>query len=170
MEVTMNELIKFPVADAAIAELSAKYLPLKVASINDQKGLAAVHDARMEVKNLRVAVEKKRVALKADALDFGRKVDSEAKRLTGLLTPIETHLEEQEAVVTKEKERLKAIEEEKKRVALQARMDSLDKCHSYQNAAAVAALTDERLKSGVRPLFLVVSKAGWHSASWQLRQ
>jgi len=139
----MNELIKFPVADAAIAELSAKYLPLKVSGVNDQQGLVAVHEARMDIKNRRVAVEKTRKELKADALAFGNKVDAEAKRLTGLLTPIESHLEEQEAIVTKEKERLKRIEEEKKQKALQARMDALDACFTFANAAQVSGMTDD---------------------------
>jgi len=62
----------------------------------------------MVVKNHRVAVEKKRKDLKADALEWGRKVDAEAKRISALLEPIEVHLQTEEDKVTKEKERIKA--------------------------------------------------------------
>lgn len=139
----MNELIKFPVADAAISELSAKFMPLKVADANDQQGLVAVHEARMTVKNLRVAVEKTRKELKADALAYGNKVDAEAKRLTALLTPIESHLEEQEAIVAREKERKRLEEEARKQAALQARMDALDACFTFANATQVAGMSDD---------------------------
>lgn len=140
----MNELIKFHVADAAIAELSAKYAPLKVNGVHDQAGLAAVHEARMTVKGLRVDVEKTRVALKADALEYGRKVDAEAKRLIGLLTPIESRLEEEETAVAREKERMKEEERRKKQAALQVRIDALDACRAFANATAVAEMSEEQ--------------------------
>lgn len=85
-------LITFSVSDAAIAQLAAEYMPLKIIDINDAAGFKRVHDARMNVKEKRVLVEKTRKELKADALEFGRKVDGEAKRLTSLLEPIESHL------------------------------------------------------------------------------
>jgi len=59
------------------------------------------------VKNSRVAVEKLRKELKADALKFGQTVDAEARRITGLLTPIETHLDEQESAYNTAKEAIK---------------------------------------------------------------
>ena len=73
----------------------------------------------MVVKNHRVAVEKKRKDLKADALEWGRKVDAEAKRITVLLEPIEVHLQTEEDKVTKEKERIRTqkILDERERVA-----------------------------------------------------
>lgn len=46
-------LVQFGVADAAIAELSEQYMPLRVEGLSDSKGLATVHAARMHVKGLR---------------------------------------------------------------------------------------------------------------------
>ena len=71
------------------------------------------------MKGKRVEVEKKRKELKADALEWGRKVDTEAKRIFGLLEPIETHLQTEENRVAQEKERIRQekIEKEKARVA-----------------------------------------------------
>ena len=137
----MNDLISFSVADVAIAELSAKYMPLKVNGLNDLAGLAAVHDARMEVKGLRVDVEKKRKELKADALEYGRKVDGEAKRITALLEPIEAHLEAEESIVVKEKERKAAEEAAAKKAKLDTRLAALAAVQRVVNPFAVEGMT-----------------------------
>jgi hypothetical protein len=93
---TQAQLSKFVPTDAAIADLATKYLPLKIADVNDLAGYGLVHKARMDVKGKRCEVEKVRKELKADALEYGRKVDSEAKRITALLEPIESHLVSEE--------------------------------------------------------------------------
>ena len=109
-----QSLVRFDVAEEAIAELHQQYMPMTIAGLNDRKGLVAVHDARMHVKGLRVQVEKKRKELKADALEYGRIVDREAKRITALLAPIEEHLQSQEQAVLDEKALLKREEEARK--------------------------------------------------------
>jgi hypothetical protein len=82
------ELVKFRQAEAEIDKMKADFMPLKVESVNDKKGLDTVHNARMIVKNLRVTIEKKRKELKADALEYGRMVDSVAKQLADKIEPI----------------------------------------------------------------------------------
>lgn len=118
-------LREFNLADAAIAELSAKYMPLAVSGLEDKVGLVAVHAARMHVRELRVGVEKKRKELKAQALRFGEAVDGEAKRITALLAPVEEHLVEEESRVEAERERRKRDAEALRRQLLAARMRSL---------------------------------------------
>ena len=51
-------LQQYGVQDSAIAEMRDKYMPLKVDGIEDRKGLLIVREARMQVKGVRVAVEK----------------------------------------------------------------------------------------------------------------
>jgi hypothetical protein len=102
-----TQLQRFSPTDAAIAVIKAEYMPLAIKDVNDSAGYKLVHSARMVVKNHRVEVEKVRKALKADALEYGRKVDSEAKRITALLEPIESHLANQENAYEAEKERIK---------------------------------------------------------------
>ena len=102
----------YSVPDDKIAEWSERFLPLKIAGIDDVGGLQCVHAARMVVKNARVEVEKTRKQLKADALEYGRVVDAEAKRITNLLSPIEAHLESQENQIAFEKERIRKDKEE----------------------------------------------------------
>lgn len=101
------ELRKFSPSDVAIARMAEQYMPLAIRDVNDAAGFKQVHEARMVVKSHRVEVEKTRKALKADALEYGRKVDAEAKRLTGLLEPIEAHLEVEEMRINEEKYRIK---------------------------------------------------------------
>lgn len=125
LENERQELIEFRRQDAAIAKLADEYMPLTIKSLDDKEGFKAVHAARMTVKNTRVGLEKTRVALKADALAYGRAVDAEAKRLFELIEPIESHLDKEEAKITEEKKRIEREAAEKKRLALQIRLDTL---------------------------------------------
>lgn len=115
-------VILYPVADATIADRAERYMELTVKGLTDTTGLAAVHDARMEIKGWRVAVEKKRVELKADALAWGKKVDAEAKRITALLEPIEQHLLTQENAIAEEKARIEREKIEAQRAIVAARV------------------------------------------------
>lgn len=94
-------------ADAAIAEIASQYMQMKIQGIDDREGFKAVHDARMVVKGTRVEIEKTRKEMKADALEWGRRVDAEARRLTSLLEPIEAHLQAEEDRIIAEKEAIR---------------------------------------------------------------
>lgn len=140
-----NQVISFNLTDAGLAELSEKYMPLTVRDPYDSDGYHAVKTARLDVKARRVAVEKTRVEMKADALEYGRRVDAEAKRITAKLAHIEAHLEAQEAIVTNELARRKRAEEEKKAAATLARMQALEQCQKRDFIAAhVAAMSDQQ--------------------------
>jgi hypothetical protein len=111
--------VKYNITDTAINKMKTEYMALKVVGVDDSTGCQIVHDARIVVRDHRIAVEKTRKDLKADALEYGRKVDAEAKRITALLEPIESYLQEQEDIVKKEQERIKMekIKAEEARVA-----------------------------------------------------
>ena len=120
----MNEIVEYNVTDAAISEMQSRYMGLVVKGLDDRAGLAAVHEARMVVKGTRCKVENKRKELKADALIWGQKVDAEARRITNLLEPIESHLEAEEIKVTAEKARIKSEAEHKARERAQGFVDA----------------------------------------------
>ncbi len=143
IELNETGLIELSKADVAIANLKP-YLELKVNGLDDKAGLKRVHDARMEVRAQRIAIEKSRKELKADALEFGRRVDAEAKRLNELIEPIESHLEHEESIIEREKERIKAIEEKAKADKLQARLEALALVRAMVNPSNVQAMTDEQ--------------------------
>ncbi|MFA6046761.1 MAG: hypothetical protein WC718_17395 [Phycisphaerales bacterium] len=123
---------KFGLADAVIATLSAQYMPLTIAGVDDEAGFACVHAARIVVKDRRIAVEKTRKELKADALKYGQAVDAEARRITKLLEPIEEHLESEE-------ERIKAERYAIKHAARLAEEEAFRKKAEEEQAAFRAA-------------------------------
>ena len=116
-------LQEYDVKEAVIAELRDEYNKLEINGLEDKKGLEMVHQARISIKTLRVRIEKKRQELKADALAYGRAIDGEATRLTGLLEPIEKTLAEKESVIMKEKQRIKEEAEREKERILQNKID-----------------------------------------------
>ncbi len=118
-------LKQYTVTDAEIAKLNDKYMSLKINGQEDVKGYRVVRSARMEIKGKRIDVEKKRKELKEESLKFGKAVDGEAKRITALLLPIETHLTEQEKTIDDEKARIKREAAEKEQKRIQGRIQGL---------------------------------------------
>ena len=100
IEPISNMVVKYDVTNAAIEELSKRYAPLK---ITDTKSYKVVLAAINDVRGYRIATENKRKELKKGALEYGRKVDSEAKRIAALLEPIETELRNKKQVVDDKK-------------------------------------------------------------------
>lgn len=147
--VAAEALAKYSPTDAAIAQMRSEYMPIRVSGVDDKAGAEKAHGARMVVKNHRVAIEKTRVSLKADALAFGRAVDSEAKRLTSMLEPIENHLREQEEIVTKEAERRRLAEEAERIEILRGRMVALADVRSPLIEADVARMSDAEFQSAL---------------------
>jgi hypothetical protein len=136
MEQEINALIKYNVSDAIITEMRQQMMPLTVTGPEDKVGAEMIHNQRMIVKLHRVDVEKTRKALKADALEFGRKVDNEAKRLTTALEEIENHLLTQEEIVTKHQARL-AAERKAKEDAEKAKIEAERQAQIAADEAAI---------------------------------
>ena len=120
-----KELTKYDTTTAAIAEMSRQYMALEIKGIDDRDGYKLVHTARMEVKSKRVAVKKRGEELREDANKFRTAVIDEVKRITALLEPIESHLEQEEARVDDEVDRLKREDAEKEAKVLQERVNAL---------------------------------------------
>ena len=115
----------------AIPDLAAKYATLTSAATKEE--YEAVRLGIAELRQLRGAVEKRRVELKAEALRYGREVDSVAKSLTEQLEAIEAPLKLLKAGVDEEKARAKeaaraaaaAAEEARVRAQLEAERQRL---------------------------------------------
>lgn len=120
-----TNVVEYSVTDAVISKMSADYMKLTIKGLDDKPGFSMVHSARMVVKGKRLEVEKKRKELKADALAWGQKVDAEARRITKLLEPIETHLEMEENKIIEHKKRLEAESKRKQEEQAQARVDQM---------------------------------------------
>ena len=86
---TETQVVEYNVTDAAIAEMSDLYMGLVITNLEDKEQFDAVRSARLVVKGKRIEVDKKRKELKADALAWGKKVQTEANRIFALIEPIE---------------------------------------------------------------------------------
>lgn len=127
-----KELAKYNLNDVTLAELEKKYMPLKVKAFDDRMGYDICKIAHREVTSIRIGIEKTRTGLKASSLDFGRKVDAEAKRLTEKIKEIENHLITQRKIVEDEKARIEKekvdairVEEERKKREEEERIEAL---------------------------------------------
>ena len=136
------EVVKYDITDAKIAEMESIYMSLAITDLEDKEQFDAVHSARMTVKGKRVEVEKRRKELKADALAYGKLVDTEAKRITGKLEPIENHLDREERKVTDEQKRIKEIADRLEREMIDRRMESLSSFGDNRPFFEVAAMDD----------------------------
>jgi hypothetical protein len=123
----ITELVKYSVTDEALAQYRKEFLPLTIKGLDDVEGYDAVRDARLFIKGERVNVEKKRVELKASALEYGRAVDAEAKRITVAIEEVENHLIAEQKRIDDEKARIKFEKEQREKLPERlAKLDELD--------------------------------------------
>jgi len=107
-----EQLIKFSIADVEIAKMQSLFTGL-CAETSD--GYENVRKAIATTRKHRGDIEKKRKELKADAIEYGRKVDAEACRLTEALRAIEEPLQAEKDRIDEETERVRHAKAEKQR-------------------------------------------------------
>ena len=137
-------LATFSPTDAGIAALGLKAKGIQIAGIEDRASYDECHAVRMEVKGVRVQVEKTRKELKADALKYGRAVDAEAKRITGALLEIEEPLHDQQKRVDAEIAAIKNAAAIAEREAAEAAERARLEAEAAERAAEAAKLAEER--------------------------
>ena len=115
-----TEIAEYSVTEAALRELSEKYSGV-VFEVTTTKGMTVAKEARAELRGLRTALEKKRVEIKAPALDHCRLIDAEAKRITAELVSLEEPID----VTIKAEESRKEVEKLAKLQAEQERQDAI---------------------------------------------
>lgn len=107
---------------AALAELDRRYKGIRY-DVLTKDGLLAATKARAELRTLRIALEKTRVAIKAPALKRTQEIDTEARRLTAAICaledPIDAQIKAEE--MRKEQERLAAERAEQERIEAEQR-------------------------------------------------
>ena len=131
----------------ALLELQKRHKGM-VYEVSVPKQMKAAKEARAEVKKYRTDLEKKRVEIKAPALERCRLIDAEAKRITAELLaleePIDIQIKTEEARV--EAERLRVLEEQQRRVddikaRIQAFRDAPGKVMGRPSAGIESALS-----------------------------
>jgi hypothetical protein len=119
-----NVLVAYSRTEAAIAELKARYSGARF-DLTTTAGDRAARAARLELVRLRTSLDAKRKDFKAPALEFGRRIDSEAKRLEGEILALETPIDEQ----------IKA--EESRRAAEKAERDRIEAARVAEHMACI---------------------------------
>lgn len=122
---TTDTPVVFDTTAAGLAELRTKYGGITSETAQTTVGYKMVVAAIADCRDRRVAVEKRRKELKADALAYGKMVDSRAKDITLALEAIEEPLKKiryeiddakaAEKRAQEELERLRIVTEERKR-------------------------------------------------------
>lgn len=109
--------VRFEITPEAISAKRAQYAALKA---DTPTGYEQVRLAIADCRTMRVAVEKRRVELKASALKYGRDVDAAAASLTAMLESLEEPLKALKSAVDDEKARIRREKEEAAKAALEA--------------------------------------------------
>ena len=133
----------------AIAELTGKYKGA-IFDMATAAGDKAARGARLELVTTRTAIEAKRKELKAPALEFGKVIDSEAARLTKLVSDLEDPIDAQIKADERrrQEERDEAERREQARVAKHA--GGINTIRSY--LARCEGLPAARIEMGIAAL------------------
>jgi hypothetical protein len=116
-------VVKYSPDDAAIAVLRkecAELLADPAAAVATDEGYERVRSALQITRKWRGEIERNRVSLKADALEFGRLVDLRAKEALAKVTSIEDPLKAAKDAKDDEKKKAKEAAEKAEREALEA--------------------------------------------------
>lgn len=112
-----THLVEYGVTEAAIRELSEK---LVVTDCTVRENYEFTRRGIATCRELRVGIEKRRKDLKADSIEYGRKVDAIAKTLTARIEAIESPLQNAKDQVDAAKAAAKAAAEAKERAEREA--------------------------------------------------
>lgn len=134
-------IAEYTPTEAALAELRGKYEAV-VFDVKTGKGMQEAKAARAELRDYRVALEKKRVEIKAPALERCRLIDTEAKRITAELSALEDPIDATIKAEEQRKEREKAEREQREREAVEARNRRFDEIRGMP-LRAINATVDE---------------------------
>jgi len=140
-------LAVYKAQQGVIAEFQEKYGSLTIAGVDDKAGYDRVHKARINVRDFRIAVEKRRVELKQPALDYGKSVDATAKALTAAVKPLEDRLESMESQVDAERERIKQAKARERQRMIEDRVAKMAKVMSFVQESVAGAWSDEEFEA-----------------------
>lgn len=151
MSTELTEVTKavqeFDRVGAGLAGLSKQYKGV-VYEVASTKGMDEAKAARVAIREPRYEIERIRKSAKAPILALGKKLDSEAARITSELLKLEEPIDQQIKAEEdrKERERQAKIEAEQKRVAdLQERVAELRGCQML-SASSGSALIAEHIE------------------------
>lgn len=141
-----NVIVKYSKTEAELAYLRAKYSGV-VFDLTTTKGDKEARAARLEFVTLRTSLEKKRKEFKAPALAFGKKIDSEAERVTAEIVKLESFIDQQ---IKADEDRRAAEKAERDRIEaarVQAIQDKITAIRGF--VAKCQDISAERIANGI---------------------
>lgn len=117
---TTTAIAEYSPTEAGLAELRTKYGDASRYDVTKAEGMNAAKEARRELRTVRTDLEKKRVEIKAPALERCKLIDSEAKRITAEIEKLEGPIDAKIKAEEDRKEREKEAVEAAKRALLEA--------------------------------------------------
>jgi hypothetical protein len=142
-------IVTYSRTEAALAELRKKYAGAKY-DLTTTAGDRAARLARLELKTLRTDLEKKRKELKTPAVEFGRKIDSEAVRITSEIEALEAPIDQQIKADEQRREDERRAREEAEAARRKVHTDAIAKLAGYVTLAT--DLSSERIAAGIAKL------------------
>ena len=118
-------LAEFNFPLAKIAEMRDRAKALVIASVDDKRGYNAVKEFRLDIRDKRIAVEKRHKEGKAEALEIGRNWDKAKNLLLAELEPIEAELQAKQDVIDAEIQAEKDRKQAEINAKVKARQDAL---------------------------------------------
>lgn len=140
-----SPIAEYSATEHALATLRERYAG-QLYDVTKPAEMKAAREARAELRTLRTDLEKKRVALKAPALERSRLIDAEAKRITQALAELEEPIDVQIRAEEDRKAREKAEREQVERERVKAINDKIVQIRAMplqatgKTAAEIAAL------------------------------
>jgi len=101
---------KFSPKRAELVTLAESYKTLTVTGVDDKAGIVKLVDARKDLRNKRIEIEKTGKELRADALAFQKEVIKAERELVAIIEPVEDSLVAKIEQIEKEKQKLKMVE------------------------------------------------------------
>ena len=142
-------IVTYSRTEAALAKLREQYQGATY-DLTTTAGDRAARAARLALVTLRTDLEKKRKELKAPALEFGKKIDSEAARITGEILALETPIDSQIKADEKRREEERRAREEAEAARKKVHTDAIARMAGY--VAQAADLPSNRLAAGIQML------------------
>jgi hypothetical protein len=149
-----SQVIEYSKTEQALVELRNKYQAV-VWDVKSSKGMTAAKEARSAIRGYRTDLEKKRVEIKAPALERCRLIDAEAKRIEAELRSLEEPIDEQIKAEEKrkEEEKLDLLRKENQRItAIEAKIAAIrDMPSRYVNSSSDDAYLAQQLLVTLKP-------------------
>lgn len=137
------ELKKFEFTNETLQKKVDAYKDLTITDLADKEGLRKVHEARMDLKNTRVHIEKTGKGLRESANTFNKSILARQGELVNIISPTEGSLTDKEDLYDKWKEEERMEAERQEAVRLDDRIKKLRAVDADHDIVALKLMPDE---------------------------